>query len=345
MKKIAVVILNWNGRGFLENFLPYVLKCNSNDAEIILADNASTDDSVEFVKRQFPSVTIIRNKGNGGYAKGYNDALRGLPHEYFVLLNSDVEVTRDWLQPVIALMDSDANVAACQPKILSYQERKQFEYAGAAGGFIDKFGFPFCRGRMFDRFEEDSGQYDDEREIFWATGACLFVRASAYREAGGLDEDFFAHMEEIDLCWRMKNIGYKVMYCPRSHVYHVGGGTLNKLNPQKTYLNFRNNLVLLCKNHAPGYFLLKMFLRMSLDGIAGWKFLLGGQVRHLWAVLRAHVSFYWTLGHTLRKRREMKKRIKVYSTSAIYRGSVVLEYYLRGKKKFSLLDPRKFNRP
>jgi GT2 family glycosyltransferase len=342
MKKIAVVILNWNGRKFLEQFLPSVIQFNPSFSEIIVADNASTDDSVPFVRENFPMVRVISNAGNGGYAKGYNDALRQLEHEYFVLLNSDVEVSAGWLEPLVLLMDRDVKIAACQPKILSYQHKNQFEYAGAAGGFIDKYGYPFCRGRIFNTFEKDAGQYNDEKEIFWATGACLVVRASVFREAGELDEDFFAHMEEIDLCWRMKNMGHQVWYCPGSTVYHVGGGTLNKIDPQKTYLNFRNNLVLLCKNHAPGFFFIKILLRMKLDGVAAFKFLLGGSFAHFWAVLRAHGRFYATLGRTLRKRKAMKKRIKNYSDTAIYRKSIVFEYYLRKKHKFTELDPQKF---
>ena len=341
MQKTAVVILNWNGRTLLEKFLPSVLNYSSS-AEIIVADNASTDDSISFVKNIFPTITIIQNKSNGGYAKGYNDALADLNHEYFILLNSDVEVTANWLEPLIAMMDSDKSIAACQPKILSYQNKNQFEYAGAAGGFIDKYGFPFCRGRMFNTFENDDRQYNDVKEIFWATGACMMVRASAFNEAGKLDEDFFAHMEEIDLCWRMKNLGNKIMYCPDSTVFHVGGGTLNKINPQKTFLNFRNNLILLCKNHAPGFFILKMMMRLNLDGVAGMKFFFSGSFSHCWAVLKAHWSFYVHLGTTLRKRKEMKKRIKNYSTTAIYRRSIVHAYYLMGKKKFSDLDKKYF---
>jgi GT2 family glycosyltransferase len=342
MKKAAVVILNWNGKKFLEQFLPSVTRHTSSVAEIVLADNASTDDSVAFVQKNYPSITILVNKENGGYAKGYNDALKQLGHEYFILLNSDVEVTEGWIEPLLERMDADPGIAAMQPKILSYHKKDEFEYAGAAGGFIDKYGFPFCRGRIFETFEKDLGQYNDEQEIFWATGACLFVRASAYKEAGGLDEDFFAHMEEIDLCWRLKNLGHRILYSPASHVYHVGGGTLNKANPQKTYLNFRNSITLLFKNHAPGYFLIKMPMRLSLDGIAAIKFLFSGQPAHFWAVLHAHWSYYMNMGSNIRKRREMKKRIKKYSTSAIYQRSIVLEYFLRGKKKFTELDKKYF---
>jgi GT2 family glycosyltransferase len=340
-KKTAVVILNWNGKDFLSRFLPGIVQ-HSGSAEIVVADNASSDDSVAFVRSHFPGVTIVQNEVNGGFAKGYNDALEKVSADYYVLLNSDVEVTPNWLDPLIALIGSDDRIAACQPKILDYKNKTRFEYAGAAGGFIDKFGYPFCRGRMFNSYEEDLGQYDDTREIFWATGACIVVRSDAFHRQNGLDEDFFAHMEEIDLCWRFKNEGYKVMYCSESTVYHVGGGTLSKLSPRKTYLNFRNNLILLCKNHAPGFFLLKLGMRMNLDGIAGIKFLLSGDVRHFFAVIRAHLSFYRTLPRTFKKRRSLRKKIKTFSSSAIYRKCIVFDYYLRGKRKFSELDEKQF---
>jgi GT2 family glycosyltransferase len=336
--KVAVVILNWNGKGFLEKFLPQVIACNASFSEIIVADNASSDDSVAFLKQHYPQVRIVQNSSNGGFAKGYNDALKHIDAEYYVLLNSDVEVTRGWIEPVIKLMDSDPDIAACQPKIRSYAHREQFEYAGAAGGFIDKYTYPFCRGRIFDSYEEDRGQYDDVREIFWATGACLFIRSSVFHKAAGFDEDFFAHMEEIDLCWRIKNLGHKIMYCPHSTVFHVGGGTLSKTSPRKTYLNFRNNLVLMCKNHDPGYFTLKLLARMVLDGVAGMKFLFSGDVKHFIAVIKAHFSFYGSFGKTMAKRRALKKNIKQFTTTAIYRRSIVMDYYLRGKKKFSELE-------
>ncbi|MBI2271304.1 MAG: glycosyltransferase family 2 protein [Bacteroidetes bacterium] len=334
MTKVAVVILNWNGRTFLEKFLQGVLTNSLSAAEVIIADNASTDDSVIFLRSRFPHVRIIENSVNGGFAKGYNDALKKVEAEYYVLLNSDVEVAPGWIEPVIQLMDRDNSIAACQPKLLSFHNRNQFEYAGGAGGYIDKYGYPFCRGRIFDSFENDNGQYNDTREVHWATGACLFIRASAFHKAGGLDEDFFAHMEEIDLCWRLKNTGHKVMYCAQSMVYHVGAGTLAKNSPRKTYLNFRNNLILLCKNHAHQFFWIKLFLRMTLDAIAGLKFLLSGDVDHFVAVLKAHGSFYSTFSRTLQKRKQLKKEVKVYSTSAIYNRSIVVDYFIRGKKYF-----------
>lgn len=336
--KVAVVILNWNGKKFLEKFLPSVFEYNSSIAEIIVADNASTDDSISFLKSTYPKVRIIQNTGNGGFAKGYNDALKFVEAEYYVLLNSDVEVTPNWIDAVIKLMDSDRSIAACQPKIKAFDNKKRFEYAGAAGGFIDKYGYPFCRGRILDTLEEDTGQYNDEREIFWATGACLFVRSECYHKVNGFDEDFFAHMEEIDLCWRLKNLGYKIMYCPDSTVYHVGGGTLNKTSPKKTYLNFRNNLILLCKNHPAQYFFLKLKWRMVLDGVAGMKFLLSGQFSHFIAVLKAHFSFYGNIGVTLRKRKALKANVKTYTTTAVYLHSIIADYYIRGKRIFKEID-------
>ncbi|MCX6313087.1 MAG: glycosyltransferase family 2 protein [Bacteroidetes bacterium] len=344
MSKVAVVILNWNGRKFLEQFLPSVINNNPDFSEIIIADNASTDDSIDWLKNNYPSIRIISNASNFGFSKGYNESLKQVDAEYFVLLNSDVEVTSGWLEPVIKLMDSDSKIAACQPKIRAFHEPEKFEYAGAAGGFIDKWGYPFCRGRIFDTYETDEGQYNDSCEVFWATGACLFVRANAWKEVSGLDEDFFAHMEEIDLCWRMRNHGWKVMYCGDSSVFHVGGGTLAKQNPKKTFLNFRNNLLLLVKNHSTRFFILKIFLRMCLDGIAGMKFLLSGEINHCFAVIHAHFSFYGMLGKTLSKRNAMKKEIEKYATTCIYEKTLIMEYFFRGKKKFSDLDKAKFSK-
>ncbi|HEX8515820.1 MAG TPA: glycosyltransferase family 2 protein [Bacteroidia bacterium] len=341
--KVAVVILNWNGKSFLEKFLPSVLSCNSAYSEIIVADNASTDDSVSFLEKNYPGVKLIINKENGGFAKGYNDALKSVEAEYYVLLNSDVEVTPGWIDSVISLMDTDKNIAACQPKIRAFDRKDHFEYAGAAGGFIDKYGYPFCRGRILDHLEMDKGQYDDVREIFWATGACMFVRSDCYHRVKGFDDDFFAHMEEIDLCWRLKNLGYRIMYCPGSVIYHVGGGTLSKTSSRKTYLNFRNNLMLICKNHPKRYFILKLLWRMVLDGIAGIKFLVSGQFDHFTAVVKAHFSFYGVLGNVLSKRKELNKNIKEYTSTAVYLHSIIGDYYLRGNKTFSEIDrPERF---
>ncbi|MES2592034.1 MAG: glycosyltransferase family 2 protein [Bacteroidota bacterium] len=338
--KVAVVILNWNGKDFLAKFLPSVISNNYSDAEIIVADNASTDDSISFLTSAYPTIKIVKNTQNGGFAKGYNDALKQIKAEYYVLLNSDVEVTANWIEPIIKLMDSDRSIAACQPKIKSYYQKTHFEYAGAAGGYIDKYGYPFCRGRIFENLEEDKGQYNDTREVFWATGACLFVRAELYHQIQGFDEDFFAHMEEIDLCWRLKNSGYKIMYCAESSVYHVGGGTLNKTSPYKTFLNFRNNLMLTFKNHPPNYFYTKLLMRFLLDGIAGLKFLLSGEFGNFWAILKAHFSFYSSFGKTLQKRKLLKLQIKGYTTTAVYRHSIIADYYLRGTKVFSDIDAK-----
>jgi GT2 family glycosyltransferase len=336
--RVAVVILNWNGKKFLEQFLPTLLENSKGDADIIVADNASTDDSIAFVKSHFPEVKIIINDKNYGFAQGYNEALANVSAEYYVLLNSDIEVTPNWIPPVIQLMESDPMIAACQPKILSYHEKTKFEYAGAAGGFIDKYGYPFCRGRLFQTMEEDHGQYDDVAEIFWATGACMFLRAELYHKYGGLDGDFFAHMEEIDFCWRLKNEGYKIMYCPTSTVYHIGGGTLPKISARKTYLNFRNNCILLYKN-LPDNMLVEVFAkRLVLDGIAAMKFLFTAGFKDFIAVSKAHFSFYGSLPITRQKR----KRMKQGPMRNIYLKNIVFEYYLRGKKKFTDLEKEKF---
>jgi len=336
--RTAVVILNWNGRKYLEQFLPPLIQFSNADAEIIVADNASKDDSISFLETNFPSVRIIRNSTNEGFARGYNLALKQVDADYYILLNSDIEVTSGWIQPVISLMEKDPLIAACQPKIRSWSERSKFEYAGAAGGFIDKYGYPFCRGRLFQTLEEDLGQYDDVAEIFWATGACMFIRADVFHKAGGLDEDFFAHMEEIDLCWRLKNLGYKIMYCPESVVYHIGGGTLPKISWRKTYLNFRNNFYLLYKN-LPDNMVREVFLkRLFLDAIAALKFLVTAGFKDFWAIYKAHTSFYSTLSKTKAKR----KLLQHAPFHLVYKKNLVFEYFLRGKKKFSDLDPKKF---
>jgi hypothetical protein len=334
--RVAVVILNWNGKSFLEKFLPGVIE-HSPEATVYVADNASTDDSVEFLQRSFPNIEQILIDKNLGFAAGYNRALENLSEEFFVLLNSDVEVTSNWLQPLIELMDSDDLVAACQPKVLQYDRKTHFEYAGAAGGFIDKLGYPFCRGRIFDTLEHDSGQYDSVQEVFWATGACLVFRSSIYHKLGGLDSDFFAHMEEIDLCWRTKRAGLKIMVQPKSVVYHVGGGTLSRSNPQKTFLNFRNGLELLAKNLPKNRLISTFFLRLILDGVAGLKFLLSGNVADFWAIIRAHFAFYGRLKSTLAKRSGNFPNI-----SPLYNRSIVVAYYLRGKKRFNDLGSNDF---
>jgi GT2 family glycosyltransferase len=339
MKKVAVVILNYNGKKFLEEFLPNVIaNTNAEMAEIVVADNASTDGSVAFMQERFPSIRLIVNDFNGGFATGYNLALKQIEAEYFVLLNSDIEVTPQWIEPIIELMDSDPNIAACQPKILSYYEKEKFEYAGASGGFIDKYGYPFCRGRVFQHLEEDHGQYDDACEVFWATGACMFVRADLYLQHGGLDDSFFAHMEEIDFCWRMKNLGFKIYCCPQSRVYHIGGGTLPKSSARKTYLNFRNNLSLLYKNLPSNRVFWTIAYRIVLDWVAALKFLCGGGLKDYWAVIRAHFAFYRRIPSLRKVRKGLPKQL----VGQVYQRNIVFENFLRGKKLYSELDPQKF---
>jgi len=328
-QNIAVVILNWNGTDLLKQFLPAVVEY-STEAAVYVADNASTDSSVDFVKINFPSVKIIQNTTNGGYAKGYNDALSNLSEDIFILLNSDVLVTPNWLQPILSIFEANKEVAAVQPKILDHKKPEYFEYAGAAGGFIDKFVYPFCRGRIFDNLEKDLGQYDDEIEIFWASGACLAVRREIYNEVGKLDEDYFSHQEEIDLCWRLHNYGYKVMYTPRSVVYHVGGATLADVNPKKTYYNFRNSLFNIIKNVPSNQLFLVLFIRMILDGIAALKFLIELKFKHFLAVFQAHMSFYQQLTKFVEKRKKLPKKENYYS-----KISVVCRNYGLGQKKYS----------
>ena len=336
MSKTAVVILNWNGKGFLEQFLPSVVKFSA-DADVWVADNGSTDGSVDFLRKQFPTVKLLCFDHNYGFAGGYNKALESIDAEYFVLLNSDVEVTANWLEPLTKFMDANPDVAACAPKLLSYSQRTDFEYAGASGGFIDKFGYPFCRGRILGSIEHDNGQYDNTRDVFWATGACLFVRSKLYTEAGGLDCDFFAHMEEIDLCWRLKNMGYRIAIVPQSAVYHVGGGTLPNNNPRKLFLNYRNNLFMLYKNLPDNGLLKTLIIRLILDGLSTGLYLAKLQFGFFWAVLRAHIAFYKAIGPLRLKRKALQQSRKTEKHDECYNGSIVIDYYLRNKKLFSLL--------
>ena len=332
--KIAVVVLNWNGKAWLEKFLPILIN-NSQEATVFVADNASDDDSVEFVRNNFSTVKIIVNATNGGYAKGYNDVLKQINSEYFVLINSDIEVTEGWLTPIINLMDSDKNIAACQPKILDYNNKGKFEYAGASGGFIDNLGYPFCRGRIFDSLEEDKGQYNDSIEVFWATGACLFARVSYFWEVGGLDEEFFAHQEEIDLCWRLKNKGYKIMVEPKSVVYHVGGGTLDAGSPFKTYLNFRNNLKMLFKNLPLSSLFMVIPMRLLLDGLAAFTFLNKPKgIHHLFAIIKAHFTFYFAIPGLIAKRQKITQKNDLVGKM---RKSILVKSKLKGIRSFSNL--------
>ncbi len=336
--KVAVVILNWNGQVLLQQFLPSVVKFSGN-AVVYVADNASTDDSVKLIEEQFPTVKIIHNTRNGGYAGGYNEALKSIVADYFVLLNSDVEVTENWITPIQQLMDSDHHIAACQPKLLNYYDKSKFEYAGASGGHIDRYGYPFCRGRIFDECETDNGQYNDTRTCFWATGACLFVRAETFRTVGQLDEDFFAHMEEIDLCWRMQQFGYKIMVCPQSVVYHVGGGTLSQQNAKKTYLNFRNGLGLLLKNLPIQMLWYKLPLRIFLDQVAAIKFLFDGKKEDFFAIGRAHRNFIFNFNRWRKKRYSHQRKNLL---PEVYDGSIVWRYFVCKDRSFSSLEKRKF---
>jgi GT2 family glycosyltransferase len=332
LPSVAVVILNWNGKNFLEKFLPSVLASTYKNTQLIVADNASTDDSIAFLQQHFPTVQIIINQSNEGFAKGYNTALKKVIADYFVLLNSDVEVTPAWIEPIVQLMENDTAIAACQPKILDYKSKTHFEYAGASGGFIDGLGYPFARGRVLENIEEDKGQYNNAIPCFWATGAAMFVRASVYNKLGGFDEYFFAHQEEIDLCWRMQLSGHKVYVQPASVVYHVGGGTLPKGNTKKTYLNFRNNLIMLWKNTPIKNLILKLPFRFSLDAMAAYKGLLNGDVGYFFAIIKAHIHFVkWMLF-------DRKKSLFVQPINkelqGFYPKSMLWQYYLKKKKTF-----------
>ncbi|MFD2907676.1 glycosyltransferase family 2 protein [Flavobacterium ardleyense] len=329
-KKIAVVILNWNGAKLLEQFLPSVV-AYSDEATVYVADNASTDNSIEILKKQFPSVKIIQNTDNFGFAKGYNEALKNVEEEYYALVNSDIEVTENWLPPILNIFETEPNTSIIQPKLLDFKKKTHFEYAGGAGGFIDKYGYPFCRGRIFDTVEADKNQYDDEIEIFWATGACFFIRKEAFRTLNGFDDDFFAHQEEIDLCWRAFNLDYTTKYCPQSVVYHVGGATLHEGNPRKTFLNFRNSLLMLLKNLPKNQLVPVIIMRMILDGLAGFQFILKGKFRHFWAILKAHYAFY------LLTLKFYKKRNIIQKTNYFKIKSIVYRYFIKSGKEFAKL--------
>jgi len=328
---VAIVILNWNGKKLLEEFLPSVVRY-SEEATIYVADNNSSDDSLAFVRETYSEVKIIQNKENGGYAKGYNEALLQLSEDLFVLLNNDVAVTEGWLAPVIAEFKKDASIVAAQPKILDYRKQNYFEYAGAAGGFIDQLGYPYCRGRIFNSIEEDRGQYNDTKEIFWATGASLFVRREAFNSAQGFDEDFFAHQEEIDLCWRLKAAGGTIKYVGQSTVYHLGGGTLATNNPKKTFYNFRNTLLALVKNSKGIQVWCVIFKRLVLDGLAAVQFLLQGKFAHVVAILKAHFSFYHLLPKFLKKRKTTASTLNYYRIK-----SIVWKYFVSKKRNFNNL--------
>lgn len=340
MKETAVVILNWNGLNYLQTFLPKVLEYSKELADVWVIDNASTDASMAYLA-SLEEVKTLQLDINYGFSKGYNMGLAQIKAKHYVLLNSDVEVTQNWLAPVLEFM-KEGNLAACQPKVLSYHQKDHFEYAGATGGYMDCDGFVFCAGRIFDTHEKDLGQYNENKEVFWASGAALFVRSEVFHECGGLDEDFFAHMEEIDLCWRMKNRGYKIGACGAAVVYHVGGGTLNKINPFKTYLNFRNNLYMFLKNEFTKPIFFALLKRMVLDGIAGTRFLFEGNFSYTLAVLKAHFSFYRNLPLMSKKRKVEKAARNQPNRTGLYQRSILIAYFAKGKKYFSQLDQNAF---
>ncbi|MFT5513653.1 MAG: GT2 family glycosyltransferase [Bacteroidia bacterium] len=333
--KVSVVILNYNTKALLEKLIPYVLKTEYPSFEVVVADNASTDGSLAFVQSTFKDVKCIQIDKNRGYAGGYNEALKDLKTDYWVLLNSDVEVQPDWLAPLMDTMLSDENISAVQPKIKSYHNRDVFEYAGACGGFIDKYAYPFCRGRLFDQLEADNGQYDTKSAIFWATGAALLVRAQVYKSLGGLDEDFFAHMEEIDLCWRMQNSGNEIWVNPDSTVYHIGGGTLDAHSPQKVYLNFRNNLVLIAKNMPTAQAIRVLIIRLLLDGLAGVKFIVDGKFKSAAMIVKAHWVFFAKFGFYWSKRKANPTAKPTDTLPGFINLSMLYQYFAKGVKNYS----------
>ena len=336
---VAVVILNWNGKKYLADFLPSVLASTYPSLKIYVADNGSTDDSVEFLRSHFPAVEILINPSNDGFATGYNKALSHISEDISILLNSDVEVTAGWIEPIISIFEQDDLLAAVQPKVLDYNHKDHFEYAGAAGGWIDRYGYPFSRGRLFDKLEKDEHQYDDTSRVFWASGAAMFIRTEIFKKMGGFDPYFFAHQEEIDLCWRMQLEGYHIMICPSSVVYHIGGGTLTKENPQKTYLNFRNNLIMLYKNLTGSELLWVILIRFFLDAISAWKSLVSGKSSYFFAVAKAHFGFFsWLLFYRSKSLYANHRIGKIYGK---YNGNIVLEHFLKGKNRFSEIIPTK----
>ncbi len=343
MSRTAVVILNWNGLKYLQYFLHITVRNTTGDgSEIIIADNHSTDGSVEYIEKHYPGIRLIRFDRNYGFAMGYRKALEQIDADYYVLLNSDIEVTECWLEPLIGAMEGDPAMAACMPVIRSYNRRDMFEYAGAAGGFIDRYGYPFCRGRIMDNIECDEGQYDDTREVFWASGACMVLRAECYRRAGGLDDMFFAHMEEIDLCWRLQRMGYTIRCITASTVFHVGGGTLPNDNPRKLYLNYRNNIFLLVKNLAFHRLFTVLPVRIMMDIASSFVYLGRGSGGLWWAVVRAHASVCRQLPALLRARCRAGRLCRSFRIGGIYRRSIVYDYFVRKIRVFGQLEARCF---
>lgn len=332
LPKVAVVILNWNGKKFLEQFLPALHQTTYGGMELIIADNGSSDDSIVFLQEHYPALRLIRFSENHGFAGGYNKALEQVVADYYVLLNSDVEVEPGWLEPMVDLLEKDRKIAACQPKLLTWHQRHLFEYAGGAGGWIDHYGYPFARGRVFDHFEEDHGQYDQAAPVFWASGAALFIRAAVFHEVKGFDAYFFAHQEEIDLCWRIQLAGYQVYSCPASVVFHVGGGTLPKGNSLKTFLNFRNNRIMLSKNLPFSQKLWVVPVRNLLDAVSAWKGLFSGDAGYFTAVLRAHLAFLkWWFFH---KRKSVFPVNRKGKLRGVYKGNIAWQHFVKKRKTF-----------
>jgi len=330
----AVVILSYNGWKWHELFLPLIIAEAHTGYDVIVVDNASTDDTLQRIQEKFPAVQTLQIQINRGFANGYSEALKHIQAKYYILLSSDFEVTEGWYPPLVKAMQLYPGLAACQPKIRYWRERELFEYAGAGGGFMDKYGYLFCRGRIFFDIEKDNHQYDDDIEVFWASGGCLMVNAELYHKVGGLDPEFYAHMEEVDLCWRLKNAGYKIGYIGGSTVFHVGGSVISYGSPQKLYYNFRNNLILLLKNERASKLLWLFPFRMMLDGVAGVRLLLTGKPKETATIMKAHFHFYGSFGKWLSRRREIKKLIHVRNTSGIYKHSIVWNYFIRNKRKF-----------
>ncbi|MBI2259522.1 MAG: glycosyltransferase [Flavobacteriia bacterium] len=339
MDNLSIVILNWNGKHFLKEYLPKLIQYSSG-VPIYVADNASNDGSVEFIKEYFTDVKCILLDKNYGFAQGYNEALKEINSRYYLLINSDIEVSPSWIDPLLKIMENN-EIACCQPKILSISNKKRFEHAGASGGFLDRNFFPFCRGRILHITEEDNGQYDSKKEIFWASGACLMIQSELFHKVGGFDAHFFAHMEEIDLCWRLKLLGYKIYVEPTSVVYHVGGGTLKYMSPFKTYLNFRNSLFMITKNYSGNLFL-KIFYRMILDGMASMLFLFQGNFSHFNSVLKAHFSFYKHLPYLLNQRKEIQKNIQQFNPTGLYKSSILWAFYFRKINSYMKLNKKYF---
>jgi len=339
-KKVGVVVISYNGAELLEQFLPPILATVYDDFEVYVIDNASTDGTQGLLKDKFPEISIITISENKGFTNGYVEGLKEVSNEYYVLVSSDIEVTGNWIKPIIDLMEGDKLIAACQPKVKSYDDKTRFEYSGSAGGYIDMLGYPFCRGRMFFTMEEDTGQYNDTRETFWASGGCLFVRSELYNKAGGLDNDFYAHMEEIDLCWRLKNMGYKIMVCPESTVYHVGGHIIPYGSPEKIYRNFRNSLIANLKNMPFSQVIWKIPARISLDMVYQVKVLLSGNFAEFFSIVKAHLHFLLFFPKWWLKRRAARKLVNNPNTSGVYKGSVVFDYFIGKRRKFSEINFR-----